>query len=260
MSLELFENINSQLKEYTDELYYHIIGDPLVLSNLNEYLEISYKHKLRVNITTSGFFIDESKFETLTHPSIKQINFSLNSFNANESAIHFEEYLNTILKFCRFKQNSLNNIFVNLRLWNLDEKQSSYEFNKKIFEHINSFFNSWLDIDQIYQNRPKSIRISNKVLFNFDEYFNWPSLNSSYYDDNGFCYGLSSHFGIHSNGIVVPCCLDKDGIIELGDMNKNSLKEILQGNRAQNIINGFKQKKAVEELCKKCSYKQKFGE
>ena len=27
-----------------------------------------------------------------------------------------------------------------------------------------------------------------------------------------FCYGLNSHFGILSNGTIVPCCFDLDTI------------------------------------------------
>ena len=259
MPLELFKKINTELKSYTDELYYHIIGDPLVLSNLSEYLDISLSNDLKVNITTSGFFIDENRFETLTHKAIKQINFSLNSFNANSTDESFENYMDPILEFCRYKIASSNNLFVNLRLWNFDEEQSSYEYNKRVFAYINNFFDTQIDIDEIYRTKPKNIRIANKVLFNFDDYFEWPSLNNSYYEPSGFCHGLGSQLGIHSCGKVVPCCLDKEGIIDLGNLNKNSLKEILDSKRAIDIINGFKDKKAVEELCKRCSYKKRFG-
>ena len=83
MSLEKFDDINAQLKPYTKELAYHIVGDPLVLSNLNDYLNISLKHDLKVNITTTANNINEKHYDALMNPTIKQINFSINSYNAN---------------------------------------------------------------------------------------------------------------------------------------------------------------------------------
>jgi len=255
MSLELFDKICSEVKDFTNEIYYHIIGDPCVLSNLNEYLNISYKHNLKVNITTSGFYIDPTKFELLTHKAIKQINFSLNSFNANDTKKSFDEYIDTILDFCKYKINCPNNIFINLRLWNLDSSQSANEYNTKVFSKIQNFFGiEYIDISK------DNIRVDNKVLVCFDEYFEWPSLNNTYVEENGYCLGLKSHIGITNNGIVVPCCLDKDVIINLGDLKTQSLKDILKSQKATNIINGFKNHIAVEALCKKCTYKKRFND
>ena len=83
MSLEKFDDLNFQLKPYTKELAYHMVGDPLVLSNLNEYLNISLKHELKVNITTTANNINEKHYTALMNPTIKQINFSINSYKAN---------------------------------------------------------------------------------------------------------------------------------------------------------------------------------
>jgi radical SAM protein with 4Fe4S-binding SPASM domain len=91
----------------------------------------------------------------------------------------------------------------------------------------------------------------------FDNYFEWPSLNNKNYVD-GTCQGLQSHIAILASGKVVPCCLDCDGIIELGDLHKESLESILSSERTVNMIEGFKENKAVEELCQKCSYKERF--
>ena len=74
------------------------------------------------------------------------------------------------------------------------------------------------------RKKPKNIKIDRMIFFNFDEYFNWPNLNNEFVSNKGFCYGLDSHFGILSSGIVVPCCLDKDGIINLGNTNTTPIK------------------------------------
>lgn len=97
------------------------------------------------------------------------------------------------------------------------------------------------------------------MLLHFDSYFEWPSLNSTHESD-GTCYGLKSHIGILANGTVVPCCLDGEGVIDLGNLNETTLESILTSKRAKDMIEGFREFKAVEELCKKCSYKDKFSQ
>nr|WP_266096384.1 SPASM domain-containing protein [Aliarcobacter butzleri] len=69
---------------------------------------------------------------------------------------------------------------------------------------------------------------------------------------------MDSHFGVLSNGDVVPCCLDKDAIINLGNIEDNSLKNILTSKRVKDIQNGFKKDILVEELCQKCEYRTRF--
>ncbi len=257
MDLEFFESIIIQAKDYTTEIACHVVGDPLTQSNLSDYLDIIHKYNLKALITTSGYFLKKHTYNTLFHPAIKQINISLNSYNKNDSTITFEQYITPILSLCQAKLDRKEEMFINLRVWNLDESMSEREFNKRLFDRLAIAFDTTLNIDDIYTNRPKSIRLDYKLLIHFDTYFQWPSLNNPIYGD-GTCQGLDSHIAILASGEVVPCCLDCDGIIELGNLHKKSLKDILHSDRATDMIKGFKSGKAIEELCQKCSYKSRF--
>lgn len=259
MSLTHFENINSQLKEFTKELAYHIVGDPLVLSNLKNYLDISCKNDLKVNITTTANNMNETHHEVLMHEAIRQINFSINSYNANSHKKSLDEYLDPIIKFVKYAQNQNHEYFINFRIWNLDEELSAKEFNKKVFEKVNSEFNTNIDIEEVYKNRPKNIRIDRKFFFHFDEYFSWPSLDNEEISQRGTCYGLDSHFGILSSGEVVPCCLDQNAVINLGNTNSSQIRDILNSTRVKDIQDGFKNGHLKEELCQKCEYRTRFN-
>jgi len=259
MSLTHFDTINSQLKDFTKELAYHVVGDPLVLSNLKEYLNISYNHGLKVNITTTANNINSSHHEILMHETIRQINFSINSYNANSHKKSFDDYINPIIDFVKYAQNQDHEYFINFRIWNLDEELSAKQFNKQVFEKINEEFKTNINVDDVYTNRPKNIRIAKKFFFHFDEYFNWPSLDNDEISKKGTCYGLDSHFGILSNGDVVPCCLDQNGCINLGNTNNSQLVDILNSTRVKDIQNGFKSNFLVEELCRKCEYRNRFS-
>jgi len=248
-----FDNILSQVKEYTNIITYHIFGDPLTLSNLKDYLDLTYKHNLKVEIVTTGYYLKNFDLELFLHPAIKQINFSINSFNKNDLKISFDEYIQPILNLCDLKLQKKIHNFINFRLWNLDTNESDKLYNEMVLKKLSKHFN--IDLSKISTNTPT--RLQNQILIDFDEYFEWPSLSSNHHS-HGTCYGLKSHFGILASGKIVPCCLDSYGIIDLGNIFHTPLKDILLSSKAQNIIEGFKNHKAVEELCKKCSFKDRF--
>lgn len=258
MPLDFFEAILLQLKAYTKEIAYHIVGDPLVLNNLEAYLDITLKHAFKVTLTTSGYFLAKRNLHTLLHPAIKQINISLNSYNKNSMPLSFDAYMEPILKLCHLKQKTNKAIFINLRVWNMDEERSEKAFNTTLFSYLEKAFGTALHVETIYHDMPKSIRLEEKTLLHFDNYFEWPSLELKECSD-GTCQGLDSHFGILCDGRVVPCCLDKDGIILLGDLHVNTLDAILHNSKTHAIIDGFKHGIAIETLCQKCTYKKRFS-
>ena len=258
MDLDFFESIILQLKPYTKEIACHVVGDPLTLTNLSEYLDVIYKHGMKAMLTTSGYFLKKHTSETLFHPAVKQINISLNSYNRNDTSLTFEQYMTPVLDLCWAKLEQEKELFINLRVWNLDEMMSERNFNETLFGKLSDTFDVPLDLKVIYREKPKSIRLENKILVHFDNYFEWPSLENKVYGD-GTCQGLQSHIAILAGGKVVPCCLDCDGIIELGDLKEDTLDSILSNSRTQNMIRGFNEGKAIEELCQKCSYKERFN-
>lgn len=258
MNLLFFESILLQLQEYTRDIALHVMGDPMVLSNLENYLDIAHRLGFSVMITTSGFYLDEPRRAMLFHPCIKQVNISLNSFNKNSVSRSFEAYMENILAFCDEKLHQPHDFFINLRLWNLDEACSEEAFNDQLFTLLEKHFELEEKSVQSYiSGERQSLRVASKILLHFDRYFQWPSVHNEVSGD-GYCHGLSKQVAILADGRVVPCCLDGDGIIELGNLHATNLGKILASQRASKIVSGFKDGKAVEELCQKCSYKQRF--
>jgi radical SAM protein with 4Fe4S-binding SPASM domain len=257
MSLDFFESTIKEAKKFTNEIACHVVGDPLTLSNLSDYLDVIHKYKMRAMLTTSGYFMKKHSYETLFHPCVKQINISLNAFNKNDTTFTFEQYIKPILAFCHEKVKRKEESFINFRMWNLDESMSEENFNLELFKKLNSEFNTALDLKDLDPKEKKSIRLEYKVLLHFDNYFEWPSLGNKNHG-HGTCQGLNSHIGILADGRVVPCCLDNDAVMELGNLKKQPLKEIVYGKRATDIVEGFKVANCSEEMCLKCSYKDRF--
>ena len=56
----------------------------------------------------------------------------------------------------------------------------------------------------------------------------------------------------------MPCCLDHEGELALGNLLTEELSDILDRPRARAMLAGFRRGEAVEELCKRCGYAARF--
>ncbi|MBD3809518.1 MAG: radical SAM protein [Sulfuricurvum sp.] len=201
MSADFFKHVLQELKPYTDELAFHVMGDPMVLSNLREYLDCAHTFGFKVMITTSGFYLDEVRRQNLFHPSLRQVNISLNSFNKNSVSRTFEAYMEPILALCDEKLSCEGDFFINLRLWNLDDVHSENHFNERLFELLENHFalESGMIVSRISGER-QSIRLASKILLHFDRYFEWPSLHNRVVGD-GYCLGLQKQIAVLARAI-----------------------------------------------------------
>ncbi|OPJ59467.1 radical SAM/SPASM domain-containing protein [Clostridium chromiireducens] len=253
MDKKSFEHIAKSIKPYTDHIYLHLMGEPLLNKELQNFLNVSNEYLLKVNITTNGTLINEVKEILLNAPALRQVNISLHSFEANEENIDFNEYIDGVIKFVK-EATEKTNIICSLRLWNLDTKYSaSNNMNFDILKLLEQEFDVEANIKESLKEK-NSFKLKNNVYLSMGEKFKWPSLKVEELGERAFCYGLRDQIGILVDGTVVPCCLDSDGSIPLGNVFENSLEEILNSNRAKSIYEGFSGRKAVEDLCKRCGF------
>ena len=260
MSLELFERIIPQIAHLTEMVTFHLMGEPLLHPKLEAFLEICANHRLPVFFVSNGVLLTEKRMNLLLHPTIRQVNFSLHSFYDNFPGEDPNPYLEKIFQFTEMAFQSRPDLYLNYRLWNLQElnqnTSANLEFLKRIFKRFN------LDektLGQVQIKSSKSLKLLNRLYLHYDTEFTWPSLDLPYLGNVGTCYGLTSHFGILAEGTVVPCCLDKEAKIPLGNANTESIESILNSTKALDVLNGFQNRKLVDPLCQRCDYVTRFG-
>jgi MoaA/NifB/PqqE/SkfB family radical SAM enzyme len=257
MSLELFERISEQLAPLTDQVAYHLMGDPLVHGKLGQFLEISARFSTPVFLVTNGVLLDEAKSITLLHPILRQVSFSLHSFHDNFPDQDPTEYLDRIFSYVEQAFIKRPDLYLNFRLWNLEAPDADRAANRLILKKIEERFG--VSIPSTGDVRvQKSHRLLNRLYLHYDTEFIWPDPGLPIIGKEGTCYGLRNHIGILADGTVVPCCLDKEGRIPLGRMPEQTLEEILASPRAQSILRGFLNRKLVEPLCQRCNYVTRF--
>lgn len=236
-----------KIRPFTQYLYLHVMGEPLLHPLLPEFLKICENLDFKVIITTNGVFLPKLKNVLLSSKSLHKINISLHAFEAN-SNINVPNYIKSCAIFA--KEASENGLLCNLRLWNLGKGE--HEENDNILGILKEFFQ-----DEWTKNR-NGFRLQNKLYLEWGEKFDWPDMDAKDYGDDCFCYALRDQFAVLCDGTVVPCCLDHDGNINLGNLFNENLNDILESERARNLYNNFTKRKASEILCKKCGYARRF--
>lgn len=260
MDIDMFSKILDQIKPYTDYIYLHVKGEPLLHPQLEKFLIESDEKGFKTNITTNGTLINKVKDKLLDKPSLRQINFSLHSLDGNVSFIDKQEYIYNIISFVK-EAMVKSNTLISLRIWNLEENNAA-NLKKMKNNELLSIIEKEFDLDYKIEEKVvpgRGIKIADRIYLNQDKRFKWPDLNETEESDEGFCYGLRNQIAILVDGTVVPCCLDGEGVINLGNINKTSFSEIIITERANNIVEGFSKREAVEELCRKCGYRSRFG-
>lgn len=247
MEIENFKNIITKIKDYTNTIYLHVKGEPLLHVNLKEILEIAKQSNLDVVITTNGTMLKEKQEILENAKSIRQINISVHSFEQNikKQNNYLDDVLNSVKNI-----TDKNDIYISYRFWNIQNEDITK--NEEQIQQICKSYNIE-SYDELKTNN--YLKLKEKHYINIDNVFEWPNLNNKECSEYGYCYGLIDQLAILVDGTVVPCCLDQDGIINLGNILEESLEDILNKEKTKEIVKGFKENKLHEELCKKCTFR-----
>ena len=245
MSVDKFTTVLEKLQGITKHLYFHIMGEPLTHPDLPLFIKMARDAGFHPMITTNGTLL-YARGTALIESGIYKVNISVHSFEDGTE----DAYRNYIMQCMEFADMaSSKGVLTVLRLWNQGYDHGRNEDIVKMLKHY--FGEGW-----IYGNR--GITIRKNLFLEYDTRFEWPDLEAEDRGETVYCYGLKDHFGILCDGTVIPCCLDREGELALGNIFEDNIESILQSERAYNMIQGFRNRKASEELCRKCGYARRF--
>ncbi len=243
---EEFKTAAEKIRPHCAYLYFHLMGEPLLHPSLSRFFEIAGELGFKVIITTNGTLLKKREDVLLSAPALHKVSISLHAYEANDMGISIESYLSDCFDFC--KRASERGIISVMRLWNLgglDEK------NAYILDKMKKAFpDEWKEVYSGY-------KLCDKVFLEWGEKFDWPDIEGEELGQDHTCYGLRDQIGVLSNGTVVPCCLDADGSIPLGNIFERDLSDILSGERAQALKTSLERRKVTEALCVRCGYARK---
>lgn len=240
-----------QLRSVTQYLYFHLMGEPLLHPELPELLSIAGKRGFRVCLTTNGTLLPQRKEELLSASALHKVSVSLHSFEGNNCRGDLESYLSGVWDFC--EEASKKGILCALRLWN---EGGQDEKNIEILHFISE--KQRQNVMKIMPDKGGNRRLRENLFLEQAEKFDWPE-RDALPQKTEFCHGLRRQIGVLCDGTVVPCCLDSEGTLALGNLLTEDLEAILRTPRARAIYDGFSKRMPAESLCRRCGYARRFN-
>lgn len=249
ISVESFRTAAEQLRRHTDYLYLHLMGEPLLHPQLEELLAVCADLRFHTVITTNGVLLPERSAVLLASPALYKVSVSLHSFEGNGGGDGeaLEAYLRGVCGFA--EKAAANGVIVSLRLWNGGGEAG---LNPAILRYLKGLFG-----EEPAPHRT-GLTLAKRIYLEYGEQFDWPDPGAAERNVR-FCMGLRDHIGVLWNGTVVPCCLDADGNLALGNLFAQDLEEILASPKAKAIYDGFSRGRAVGGLCRRCGYAERFS-
>lgn len=241
MSEEEFDLLTDRVRGKVCFLYFHLMGEPLLHPLLPQFIMMAREKGFKTVLTSNGTLLHRAMalLDTLPH----KIQLSLHSHESNARG-ELSEYMDQVMRFST--QAAERGTCMVLRLWNQGGMDRE---NEEVMRLIEKY------VPKPWKERPDGFRLCDNLYLEFDRKFEWPGGGASAASDGKqeyFCKALIKQIGVLSDGSLVPCCLDHDGDVILGNLFHQSLEEILASPRAQALVEGFRHHAATEPLCQSC--------
>ena len=260
LSEEEFDLLTDRVCGKVCFLYFHLMGEPLLHPLLPQFVTMAREKGFKTVLTSNGTLLHRAMalLDTLPH----KIQLSLHSHESNARG-ELSEYMDQVMRFST--QAAGKGTCMVLRLWNQGGMDRE---NEEVMRLIEKY------VPKPWKERPDGFRLCDNLYLEFDRKFEWPGGGGKAASDESdgkqeesdgkleaspskskqeyFCKALIKQIGVLSDGSLVPCCLDHDGDVILGNLFHQSLEEILASPRAQALVEGFRHHAATEPLCQSC--------
>jgi MoaA/NifB/PqqE/SkfB family radical SAM enzyme len=258
MERERFVHVLASLAGKARVLYFHLKGEPLLHPDFGEYLYLAGKAGFKVRITTNGTLLAEHAGELSHSSALERLNISLQSlspFSEDEFNKTVHVVLDAVSAITTERTAGGGPFLASLRLWTRDNSAHT----ARALAAIEAKFGLGAGSLARTLASKNGATIAPKIALHTAETFTWPTLDGTDFGPSGFCRALRDHAGILVDGTVVPCCLDGEGILALGNIFESDWERILGSARSQAIYRSFTERKITEPLCRRCGYRTRFG-
>ena len=250
MTAEEFSLVLDRLRGHVTYVYLHVMGEPLLHPQLADLMALAEAREMKICITTNGTLLRKRAEELLAAKNLHKLSVSLHSFEGNGRAVSEEQaYLEEVWDFAA--KASARGVIVALRLWNEGGLEA---LNGGILDFLRERIGS----SDWPETRGGSFKLAERLYLERAQKFDWPDLDANEADTQ-FCYALRDQLGVLADGTVVPCCLDHEGDLGLGNLFEEELDTILNNTRARGLRDGFSRRQPTEALCRRCAYATRFN-
>ena len=250
MTPEEFARVLDQLRPYVSYVYLHVMGEPLLHPRLDTLLALAAERALKVCLTTNGTLLAGRADTLLASAALYRVAVSLHNVEENGGdPAAARDYLEDAWAFA--VRAAARGVICVLRLWNEGAADAG---NGVILD----FLREKTGRDNWDEPRARSFRLAENIYLERERAFEWPDLRARELPTE-FCRALREQIGVLADGTVVPCCLDHEGDLALGNLFEQTLPDILESERARALLDGFSRRMPSEALCRRCAYALRFN-
>lgn len=257
MSLELFSKIINDLKEWgvtIDNLKLWKDGEPFANKNIIEMIKISRASNVfkKITITTNGALLDRYAEELMKYPPDKII-ISILSMNPKDYIPHSRSEKNYFKVLANIKKIFTEKERLKVKL-EISPKICTFPGIKN--EDLDNFEKTFKNISD------------NRIIIH--EPFNWDDnhqndLTLGYEKKRGnelkVCPYTFYTLNINFNGKVSICCVDWSHNVVVGDVKKQTVKEIWFGDKLKELKNNWRTGEIKKhKICGKCNFYKNLPE
>lgn len=240
MPLPLFVSTAAQAGELAEMLSLHLLGEPLTHQEFPAALAACSGMGLNVNLVTNGLLLGNFPPSLFKEPCLAQVSISLHALACLPAELRAAE-LEKLAAFALAKPEGLT---IGFRLRSSEEDSFYKETLKALMGHFKATMTPGADF----------VKLAEKVFLNFGGVFNWPGGACAAAKPKAGCLGLRHHFGVLSDGRVVPCCADYDGAMALGNIKERPLADILAGAEAAALKAALSGGAPMPAYCASCGF------
>lgn len=240
MSPELFESAAAQAGELASVLFLHLLGEPLTHPRFPELLGACSRLGLKVNLVTNGLLLDRTGPGVFNEKCLSQVSVSLHALAELPPGLRAEN----LARLTEFALRKPPGLIVSFRL----RGDPAAPFIKE----TKAALLIALTRNGVQEKARDGLKLREGVYLNFGSIFDWPGGPGG--KPKKGCLGLRHHFGVLSDGRVVPCCADFDGALALGNIKERPLAAILACPEALALRDSIAGKTPMPAYCASCGF------
>ncbi len=255
MKDETFEKIIFSLHKYLLHINFYFQGEPLIHPKIFNWIKTASKHKIYTLISTNAHFLSEENSEQIIHSGLHKLIISMDGMSQKV----YEQYrvkgnVNKVLEGIQSivktknKYQSLTPIII--LQWiafehNMDELSTFIEFCKdhKLKYQIKTA--QVYNTAQLKKLVPKNQKYA-RYLLNEDE------LKLKNHLCN-HCWRMWASCVFTQDGMIVPCCFDKDAKYEMGSIKEKTFHSIWTSHEYNIFRRKILQSRHSIDICNNCS-------
>lgn len=254
---ELFEKVIDELSPTLSYLIFYFQGEPYLHPQLLDMVKYAADKKIYTATSTNAHFLDDEAAKRTVESGLDRMIISIDGTDQETYAAYrvggklskVIEGTQNIIKWKRALNSSTPHVIFQFLVVRPNESQID-----NVYQLANE-----LGVDEVALKTAQLYDYKNgsDLMPTIDKYSRYrKNANGTFGIKNSLlnhCWKMWHSCVITWDGKVVPCCFDKDAHFVLGDLNKNSFKEIWNEKKYSNFRKSLLSSRKEIEICKNCT-------